>query len=124
MTIRLSLKICGESSPVGWIILNPSWPRGADPHLRQCNGCAECEPELYVTHVYVAALDEIARLSAPRAMLLWCPQCNTRHIDEGDFATKSHHTHACQGCGHVWRPAIDPTCGAQYLPGFKNESKS
>jgi rubredoxin len=57
-------------------------------------------------------------------MLLWCPQCNTRHIDEGDFATKPHHTHACQNCGHVWRPAIDPTCGVQYLPGFKNESKS
>jgi rubredoxin len=53
-------------------------------------------------------------------MLLHCPMCNKRHIDEGDFATKLHHTHACQHCGHVWRPAIVPTVGVQFLPGFKN----
>ena len=56
-------------------------------------------------------------------MLLWCPECGERHIDDGDFATKEHHTHACQHCGHVWRPAIDPTCGVQFLPGFKNEGQ-
>jgi rubredoxin len=71
-------------------------------------------------NAYVAALDEVERLSAPRAMLLWCPQCNTRHIDKNDFATKPHHTHACQSCGHVWRPAIESTCGVRFLPGFKN----
>ena len=72
-------------------------------------------------NAYVAALDEITRLGAPRVMLLWCPQCNGRHIDEGEFATKPHHTHACQSCGHVWRPAIEPTCGVRFLPGFKND---
>jgi len=56
----------------------------------------------------------------PIPMLLWCPECGERHIDEGDYATKSHHTHACQHCGHVWRPAVVPTCGVQFLPGFKN----
>lgn len=56
-------------------------------------------------------------------MLLHCPQCSARHVDEGEFATKPHHTHACQSCGHVWRPAIGPTCGVQFLPGFKNEEK-
>lgn len=60
---------------------------------------------------------------APIPMLLWCPECGTRHIDEGEFATKPHHTHACQGCGMVWRPAIVPTVGAQFLPGFKNAPK-
>lgn len=65
MTIRLSLKVCGEGAPVGQIVLNPEWPRGTDPHLRRCKGCAECEPDdpakwleplkLYVTHVYDAA---------------------------------------------------------------------
>lgn len=55
-------------------------------------------------------------------MLLHCPLCSERHIDEGEFATKLHHTHACQSCGHVWRPAIVPTCGVQFLPGFKNET--
>ena len=53
-------------------------------------------------------------------MLIWCPWCSMRHIDRGEFATKPHHTHACQHCGNVWRPAIVPTCGVQFLPGFKN----
>lgn len=54
------------------------------------------------------------------AMLLWCPECGERHIDEGVFADKPHHTHACQTCGHVWRPAIVPTRGVRFLPGFKS----
>jgi hypothetical protein len=54
-------------------------------------------------------------------MLLWCPECSERHIDVGEFATKPHHTHACQHCGHCWRPAIVPTVGVQFLPGFRNE---
>ena len=60
---------------------------------------------------------------APIPMLLHCPLCHERHIDEGEFATKSHHSHACQNCGHVWRPAIVPTCGVKFLPGFKLEVK-
>jgi hypothetical protein len=54
-------------------------------------------------------------------MLLWCPSCNTRHIDTREFSTKPHHTHACQSCGMTWRPAVVPTVGVQFLPGFKNE---
>lgn len=53
-------------------------------------------------------------------MLLWCPACGARHYDLGEFASKPHHTHACQSCGLVWRPAIVPTVGVQFLPGFKN----
>lgn len=53
-------------------------------------------------------------------MLLWCPGCNARHIDVGEFAEKWHHTHACQSCGMVWRPAIVCTYGVQFLPGFKS----
>ncbi len=58
----------------------------------------------------------------PIPMRLTCPACNLLHIDVGEFATKVHHTHACQGCGMVWRPAVVPTVGVQFLPGFKNES--
>ena len=54
-------------------------------------------------------------------MLLWCPNCGSRHIDAGEFATRVHHTHACQSCGMVWRPAVVPTVGVLFLPGFKNE---
>lgn len=61
--------------------------------------------------------------AAPIPMILTCPCCGARHIDEDEFATKSHHTHACQGCGACWRPAIEPTVGVQFLPGFKNDPK-
>ncbi len=57
-------------------------------------------------------------------MRLNCPECGKLHIDEGEFATKPHHTHACQECGHVWRPAVIPTTGVRFLPGFKNEPKT
>lgn len=60
----------------------------------------------------------------PIPMILWCPACSARHIDTGEFATRSHHTHACQTCGMVWRPAIVPTCGVRFLPGFKNPPES
>ncbi len=53
-------------------------------------------------------------------LLLWCPQCNQRHIDVGEWATRLHHTHACQVCGNVWRPALVETVGVQFLPGFKS----
>lgn len=61
---------------------------------------------------------------APIPLLLWCPLCKGRHIDRGEFATKPHHTHACQSCGHVWRPAIVPTVGVAFLPGFKDAPES
>jgi len=56
----------------------------------------------------------------PLPMLLHCPLCAARHVDVGEFATKAHHTHACQNCGHVWRPAIVNTVGVQFLPGYRN----
>ncbi len=59
---------------------------------------------------------------APIPMHLWCPKCGGRHIDEGEFATKPHHTHSCQhlGCGLTWRPAVVNTVGVEFLPGFRN----
>jgi len=57
----------------------------------------------------------------PIPMRLHCPECHELHLDEGDFATKPHHTHACQGCGNVWRPAVRNTVGVRFLPGFKND---
>ena len=64
-----------------------------------------------------------ADATTPVPMRLTCPACTVLHIDEGEFATKPHHTHACQACGNVWRPAIVPTVGVRFLPGFKNEVK-
>lgn len=70
-----------------------------------------------ITHDKEAAL---AKRNQPIPMLLHCPMCKERHIDIGEFSTKAHHTHACQKCGHVWRPAVVPTVGVDFLPGFKN----
>lgn len=61
-----------------------------------------------------------ARDATPVPMLLWCPSCGERHVDQGRFASKPHHTHACQSCGMVWRPALVPTVGVRFLPGFKD----
>jgi predicted RNA-binding Zn-ribbon protein involved in translation (DUF1610 family) len=60
---------------------------------------------------------------APIPMLLWCPACGERHIDRGEFKAKPHHTHACQDCGMVWRPALVPTVGVLFLPGFKDSQE-
>lgn len=59
----------------------------------------------------------------PIPMLLWCPECFGRHVDVGKFETKEHHTHACQHCGNVWRPAVVPTVGVWFLPGFKDDGE-
>lgn len=56
----------------------------------------------------------------PIPMRLCCEGCGKLHIDEGEFATKVHHTHSCQHCGLTWRPAVVPTVGVRFLPGFKN----
>lgn len=67
-------------------------------------------------------LEEVLKqqVSDPIPMRLTCPECKNLHIDVGEFATKPHHTHACQHCGNVWRPALVNTVGVQFLPGFKN----
>lgn len=64
------------------------------------------------------------RPDEPVPMILTCPSCGERHVDQGEFATKPHHTHACQHCGMCWRPAVVPTMGVQFLPGFKDEPSS
>ena len=53
-------------------------------------------------------------------MILHCPQCGERHIDEHEFSDVAHHTHACQSCGFVWRPAKVNTHGVRFLPGYSN----
>ena len=60
---------------------------------------------------------------APIPMRLVCEGCGELHIDEGEFATKPHHTHSCQHCGLTWRPAVVHTVGVRFLPGFKNDPR-
>lgn len=56
-------------------------------------------------------------------MILFCPNGH-RHIDEQRFADKPHHTHACQECGIVWRPAKVNTHGVRFLPGYANAGEA
>lgn len=56
----------------------------------------------------------------PIPLILHCPGCSSRHIDEGEQATTPHRTHACQECGLLWAPAVIPTVGVKFLPGCKN----
>jgi len=65
-------------------------------------------------------LTELDKRAAPVPMILTCPACGERHIDEHEFVSKPHHTHACQKCGMCWRPAVVATVGVRFLPGFKN----
>lgn len=73
-----------------------------------------------LTRVHAGLLAWEQERKKPIPMRLRCPTCNALHIDEGEFATKPHHTHTCQSCGETWRPAIVATVGVQWLPGFKN----
>lgn len=61
--------------------------------------------------------EDVDKATVP--MLLFCPNGH-RHIDEEAFADVPHHTHACQECGIVWRPAKLNTHGVQFLPGYRN----
>jgi hypothetical protein len=54
-------------------------------------------------------------------MRIPCPECKMLHVDEGEWATRVHHTHSCQYCGLTWRPAVVATVGVRFLPGFKND---
>ena len=76
---------------------------------------------LYAQVVVLMTRARFAELE-PIAMRLHCPDCGELHVDEGAFATKPHHTHACQHCGAVWRPAVVHTVGVRFLPGFQNEA--
>jgi len=92
-----------------------AWPGQTEGLLRGDRYVEWVTAELQRARQAIAVVD-----GAPVAMFLTCPVCGGRHIDLGRFATHPHATHSCQHCGHTWRPAVVPTCGVQYLPGFKN----
>ena len=82
------------------------------------------QEQLRLARKEITCIEETAMMKSlnppPVPLLLWCPECKTRHVDIGEFATRRHHSHACQKCGLVWRPSVQATIGVLFLPGFKN----
>lgn len=98
-------------------------PRPRPPAMRRELMVHEHHPDYIFPLERLATEEDLRALGyviQPLPLLLTCPECRARHIDVGEFATKPHHTHACQHCGHCWRPALVATVGVQFLPGFKN----
>ena len=57
---------------------------------------------------------------APIPLVLFCPRCFKQHIDEpkGDWDNPPHKTHACEYCGHHWRPCDRATTGVKTTNTF------
>jgi hypothetical protein len=57
----------------------------------------------------------IAELEKPIDMIIFCPNCYFKHIDqpqpEKNWDNPPHRSHECQSCGTVWRPADVNTNG-------------
>ena len=121
-----------ESSEKIIVCLGVPWRKTMNE--TQCQHCGANYLDEYVDHsekcpnynkvsqaYFFGKRDGLAMAAmTPIPMRLPCEKCGQLHIDEGEFAEKSHHTHACQCCGHTWRPAIVPTVGVRFLPGFQN----
>lgn len=57
----------------------------------------------------------INHLPTPIPMVIHCPDCGKKHVDEGEWATKEHKTHLCSRCKALFRPANVPTVGVEKL---------
>lgn len=46
--------------------------------------------------------ERLTRPIGPGKSRFYCPACNEQHIDEGEWATRPHHTHLCLACGKTF----------------------
>lgn len=75
-------------------------------------GMDERIPLMFADAVAAASIPD----EKPIPMLLFCPNCGLKHIDEPDewspdWDNPPHKSHLCHGCGCIWRPADVPTEG-------------
>lgn len=63
-----------------------------------------------------------ARVALPLPIMVNCPICGYRHVDDPGF--RPHKTHECQNCGLCWRPADVPTVGVEKLSAARKDRSS
>lgn len=119
--LRSELETARQRLAEGVEVMNARQVADREEIARLKGELASAVPALDVQKGLVAKYRAHPPPGEPIPMFLTCPKCNTRHIDAGEFATRSHHTHSCQDCGLTWRPAVAPTVGVEFLPGFKND---
>lgn len=81
-------------------------------------------PDDYGVEVTCGTCGGTGDRKTPLDMVLFCPECNTQHIDHPEpgwpfpprkqaWDNPPHRSHLCGACGHQWRPADVPTNGVQ-----------
>lgn len=69
----------------------------------------------------------ISRFLEQKVVGLFCPSCNTPHLDSDWFAVKPHRTHLCHSCGRMFREerkqVANPLAMAQHRLSAKPTSK-
>lgn len=53
-------------------------------------------------------------------VVLFCPSCELQHIDRGEWATRPHRQHLCEGCRNLWTPSAHPTVGVETINEVAN----
>lgn len=64
--------------------------------------------------------------ATPQSKILHCPNCESQHIDTGDWKEIPHKTHRCAHCNAEWRPFDYCTVGVSAMPDavqVRGESK-
>lgn len=64
----------------------------------------------------------VRAVAEPVPMVLHCPECKLPHIDRDEWATRLHHTHLCEHCGHQWKPKI-ATVGVSGFPQIEPDTR-
>lgn len=78
--------------------------------------CRVCDREMLYSRLHECRIEPHPTPNAAVPMLLWCPRCERKHIDEHMWETRSHKTHLCRWCKHEWRPFEYATVGVERLP--------
>jgi hypothetical protein len=109
---------------VGGVIerLNVPWQRIDGSTERKINVMLRERKEAAALLAQLLAERDEAR---PIDLILFCPACETQHVDEAtaDWPNPPHRSHLCLKCGHIWRPSDAPTNGvAKIATKGKNDS--